>query len=168
MEEKLIRKVSPSQWTNFPVFLICIVLIALMIAATLIFALNPIIAWLSLIPGIVMFWYWLKTGSHKFEVTNERIIEHMGVFSKKSDEVELYRVRDITHERPFHLRLVGLSNITVLSSDRSQPELLIPAITKGKQLKEDLRKAVEAMREKKRVRDVDLGGGGEAFEDSFG
>ncbi|NQY09727.1 MAG: PH domain-containing protein [Flavobacteriales bacterium] len=134
MEEKVIWQGSPSQWMNFAAFVSCILII----------------------PIPFVFWKWLKTKFWKFEITNERLTETTGVLSKSTDELELYRVKDIKLDQPFLLRLVGLSNIRMATSDRTHPVVLIPAISGGKELREQLRKAVEDRRDKKKVRETDF------------
>lgn len=136
-EEAFIWKGSPSQWTNFWWFVGCITVI--------------------LIP--VAIWKWIMTKMHEFEITSERIIETKGVFTRKIDDIELYRVKDIRIEQPFIYRMFGLFNLTVISSDRSLPVLEMKAIINGKQVREDLRKAVEKRRDEKRAREMDFTGG---------
>ena len=69
--------------------------------------------------------------------------------------MQIYRVKDITLEQPIWLRLVGLSNISLISSDKSDPFITIPAIRNGDALREDISNAVEKMRRKKGVREFD-------------
>jgi len=54
------------------------------------------------------------------------------------------------------LRLVGLSNIILATSDRTHSIARIPAISNGEELREKLRVAVDARRDKKRVRETDF------------
>lgn len=137
--EELIWKGSPSQWTNFWIFLSSILVVPIPIA----------------------FWKWLSTEKNKYEITSERIIHQQGVFKVTVDDVELYRVKDIRIEQPFVYRMLGLSNLIVVSSDRTRPSLTIPAIKNGLQVREQLRKAVEKRRDEKRAREMDFTGGGD-------
>lgn len=111
--------------------------------------------WLVL-PLFVILWKWLVIKNTKYEVTTERIRTRTGVLNKKMDEVELYRVRDYKFEQPLFLRAFSLGNIVLQTSDRSNPELVLRAIPKGEELREQLRKHVEACRTNKRVREVDF------------
>ena len=70
--------------------------------------------------------------------------------------MELYRVKDTRLEKPFWLRIFGLSNIVLQTSDRSLPEVNIRAVRNGIEIREKLRKQVESLRDKKRVREVDF------------
>ena len=138
MEEKEIWKGSPSQWTNFGTYVFCI-----------------LFCWL-IIPIFIALWRFLVVKTWKIEITDQRLIEEKGVLSKTTDELELYRVKDIRLDQPFFLRLVGLSNIIMATSDRSHSVVKIPAIKDGKNLREQLRVAVDARRDKKRVRETDF------------
>ena len=72
------------------------------------------------------------------------------------DELELYRVRDYKFDQPIFLRLFGLGNITLQTSDQATPVVIIRAIRDGEALREQIRTAVEDCRVKKRVREVDF------------
>lgn len=138
MEEKEIWEGSPSQWINFGTYLLCFLL-----------------CWL-VIPIFVALWQYLVVRTWKIKITDQRIIEEKGVLSKTTDELELYRVKDIRLDQPFLLRLVGLSNILMVTSDKTNKILKIPAIKDGKNLREQLRIAVDVRRDKKRVRETDF------------
>ncbi len=82
-----------------------------------------------------------------------------GILNKKLDELELYRVKDSTLEQPLLLRMFGLGNITIMSSDVSLPVLQLSAVPGAYEAREKLRLAVEAERDRKRVRDINLSDG---------
>lgn len=93
-----------------------------------------------------------------FEFTSERIRLYQGVFSQDIDEVELYRVKDTRILKPFWFRIFGLSTIVLNTSDRTCPIVEIKAVKDGAGIREKLRKQVEMLRDKKRVREVDFEG----------
>lgn len=136
-EEKLIWSGSPSQVTNLPVFAVCILFI-----------------WV-VFPAFVMLWMWLVTRCTRYELTTERLKYRHGVLNKQLDEIELYRVRDYKFEQPLWLRLFGLGNIRLRTSDQSQPGFVLNAIRDGEAITDQMRNAVEACRIKKGVREVD-------------
>lgn len=138
MEEKEIWKGSPSQWINFGTYIICF-----------------LFCWL-VIPIFIALWKFLVVKTWKIEITDQRLITEKGVLSKTTDELELYRVKDLRLDQPLLLRLVGLSNIVLLTSDRTNPTVIIPSITDGKNVREKLRVAVEARRDMKGVRETDF------------
>ena len=79
-----------------------------------------------------------------------------GVFSRRLDNLELYRVRDYTILQPFLMRILGLGNLHLVTSDAANPELSIEAVKEIEIIREQLRKAVEAARDRKRVRQMDV------------
>ena len=114
-------------------------------------------AWAGLIlPLGWALWIFIETRSVRHELTTERIRLYAGVFNPKMDDVELYRVKDTSMERPFWYRMFGLSTLIIETSDRSQPRIEIKAVGDGDNLRETLRKQVEFWRDRKRVREVDF------------
>jgi uncharacterized membrane protein YdbT with pleckstrin-like domain len=139
MDEKIIFKGSPSQVTNFGYYLLCVLL-------------SPLFGL-----GIIMFLIrFLKTRFTKYEITDERLIEKTGVLSRKTDETELYRVKDINLEEPFFLRMFGLSIILLITSDKSSPLIKLHGVKNGVSLSRELRTLVEARRDKKGVKERDF------------
>jgi uncharacterized membrane protein YdbT with pleckstrin-like domain len=146
-------KGSPSQWLNLGPFSVAILLAAGIIAAGVFF--PPALIGL-VVPLGWMIWSFLVVRCQTFELTTERLRITTGVINQNIDEVELYRVKDMLIERKWWMRLVGLGNIHLETSDRSLPHIDIPAIRDCIGLREALRKKVEAMRDKKRVREMDF------------
>src|SRR5581483_3197507 len=99
MEEK-VWEGSPSQKKNMGIFIAC-----------------GLTFWL-VVPIFIGFWKWLYTRSQRYDVTSERLCITSGIFSKRTEELELYRVRDITLIEPFSLRMFSLGNIELWTTDR--------------------------------------------------
>ena len=137
-EEKELWRGTPSQWVNLPWYILWLLLF-----------------WL-VIPLFILLWQWLVIRTTVYELTSERLKLRRGVLNKHLDEVELYRVRDYQLEQPFFLRLFGLGNILLRTSDRSHPSVRLRAIRDGEQLYERLRAAVEDSRARKGVRELDV------------
>jgi membrane protein YdbS with pleckstrin-like domain len=137
--ETLIWEGHPSQWKNFPAFFVCTLLCVL------------------IIPIFIALWRWLETRYFIYRITSERIVTTSGVLSKRTDELELYRVKDATLLEPFWLRLVSLGNIVLTTSDRTNRIVQISAVPNAAGLREELRRAVEKQRSRKGVRETDLG-----------
>jgi len=101
-------------------------------------------------------WTFLSVRCEIYELSTERLRLYVGVINQKIDELELYRVKDTTTERPLFLRVFGLSNILLETSDRSHPQVTLRAVRDAVNLRETLRKQVEHQRDSKRVREVDF------------
>lgn len=159
MEENTEWKGSPSQLLNIGTYLLCLVLAAGIAAAALLLG-QPLV-WCGLaVPGLVALWSYLTVRCQVYELTSQRLRKYVGVLNQTIDELELYRVKDFTMERPFWYRLFGLSTIVVLTSDRSHPEVRIEAVRDAFALRDSMRRQVEYWRDRKRVREVDFDGAG--------
>ncbi|MEY3897174.1 MAG: hypothetical protein RLZZ214_2695, partial [Verrucomicrobiota bacterium] len=116
------------------------------------------------LPFGYLLWRYLVVRTQVFELTSERLRVTRGVINQKIDEIELYRVKDSVMVRPWWMRLTGLASIVLATSDRTLPDLVIPAIHGGSELREILRKNVEIQRDRKRVRETDFDdAGGDEF-----
>ena len=158
-EENSLWKGSPSQWLNLWPFTAAILLTALIIAGGVFF---PPAFGLLVVPPLYLIWKYLVVRMEMFELTNERLRITRGVINQKIDEIELYRVKDSVMIRSWWMRLTGLSSIQLETSDRTMPQLVIPAIKGGTEMRELLRKQVELQRDKKRVREMDFDDAGDA------
>ncbi|MCU0275365.1 MAG: PH domain-containing protein [Acidobacteria bacterium] len=165
MEEKKVWSGCSSQLINLGVYVICILLFAAALAALLLLwsKLEPL-GTAALAAGIIValvplayaLYRWIEVRCFRYEVSSERIRITSGILSKKSNALELYRVKDYTLDAPFFYRLFGLGHIRLQTSDRSNPELLLRAVPRARKLMDDIRIHVEARRDLKRVREVDF------------
>jgi uncharacterized membrane protein YdbT with pleckstrin-like domain len=140
-EETLVWSGSPSQVTNMSTFVIC--------------ALAAFTIFLIPVSAIVALWKYVAVRCQKYELTTQRLKLQAGVLSKKIDEIELYRVKDTRFEQSFFLRLFGLGNVVILSSDMTQPAQTIKAVSNAQALREQIRTLVEDRRDQKRVRMIE-------------
>ena len=140
--ENLLWSGTPSQVTNFGAFVIWGLLACTLVLAPVAF--------------FVILWKYLAVKNQVYELTNQRLKMHSGVLSKRIEELELYRVRDTQFEQPFFLRLFGLGNVILLTTDTTSPEVIVPAIPNAQAIREQIRYAVEETRDSKRVRVAEL------------
>jgi uncharacterized membrane protein YdbT with pleckstrin-like domain len=152
-EENILWKGSPSQWLNLGPFTISAILAAGIIGGGLFF--PPAFAGL-LLPILYAVWKYLSVRTRVYELTSERLKISSGVINQHVDEIELYRVKDSQLLRTWWMRLTSLASVHLDTSDRSMPQLVIPAIRGGMEMRELLRKQVEIQRDKKRVRELDF------------
>ncbi len=99
---------------------------------------------------------YLQTKCKIYELTSERLKMREGVFSKVTDTLELYRVKDIETRQPFVYRLCGIENVQLNTSDTSSPFVLIQAIPHHVGLGDKIRNQVEIIRQQKGVREIDV------------
>ena len=107
-------------------------------------------------PVLWVAWIWISTKAESFTLTTERLRIKKGVFNQTFDEVELYRVKDITLTRSMLQRMLGLGSVVMQTSDRGQENINISSVRQSEELREHLRKQVELIRDRKRVREVDF------------
>jgi uncharacterized membrane protein YdbT with pleckstrin-like domain len=158
MKEDSVWKGSPSQWLNLGSYTTGVIAIAALIVGGIFF--PPAFIGLVLPIGW-MIWSYLTVRTQIFELTSERLRITRGIINQTIDEVELYRVKDTQMIRTWWMRLTGLASISMETSDRTMPKLVIPAIHGGLELREQLRKLVEIQRDKKRVREMDFDDAGD-------
>ena len=123
----------PSQWQNLGWFVLCLLIIP--------------------IPAAI--WKWLETRSTVYTLTDQRLKFTRGVFSKTTEDLELYRVRDTKFQQSFFERLAGLGAIELYSTDETSPTIRLPFIADAEAVREKIRALVEARRDAKRVRYLD-------------
>ncbi len=137
-DEQTLWKGSPSQVTNLGLYLLC-----------------GLTFWL-VVPIFIALWKWLELRCSVYELTTERLKQTRGVFAKRTEELELYRVKDLAVEQPLFLRLFSLANVILETSDKSSPRVALEAVPRAQELGDTIRRQVEELRQRKRVREVDF------------
>jgi membrane protein YdbS with pleckstrin-like domain len=165
MAEETVWRGSVSQWKNFGFFVlqffIAVAIVVIFIplsrnASPDIQRLSPYILLLLAVPMFIAAKRYLQTKCRVYEVTNERLKTTEGIFSKVTDTLEFYRIKDIERQQPFLYRLCGIENIQLNTSDTSSPLVLIEAIPHDVGLSDKIRNQVEAIRQQKGVREIDV------------
>ena len=87
----------------------------------------------------------------RYRLTEEKLIVTTGILSTKEEEVQLYRIMDLTLHRSIWQRMFGVGTIHCCSGDKTTPEFDIKDIKRPAEVKELLSKNIEEQREKKRV-----------------
>jgi uncharacterized membrane protein YdbT with pleckstrin-like domain len=116
----------------------------------------PFVSCLLLLPIPWAIYRWLLVKTTTYELTTERLITERGILNKTKDTLELYRVRDLQVTQPFWIRLFGLENIHLLTTDTSCPRITIDCVPAELALPNKFRAQVEATRLAKRVRNVEI------------
>lgn len=87
----------------------------------------------------------------RYRLTEEKLIIDTGFFTRKEDEIRLYRIMDIGLKRTLGERIFGLGTIHCCSGDKTSPEFDIKRIKKSRDVKELLSDLVEKRRMEQRV-----------------
>lgn len=153
-EEQTLFKGSPSL-----VLALGPLLISLLVVAASIFVGYKYSPWAFIAGGVAVVYGLARIviiKANYYELTTERIRIRRGIFTKRTDELELYRVKDATIVEPLFYRFLGVANIQIATTDVSTPILVLQAVQGAAGLRESLRHSVETCREKKRVRLTEL------------
>ena len=86
-----------------------------------------------------------------YKLTKDKLLIESGFLNKKEEEVRLYRIMDLTLNRPFWQRIWGLGTIHCCTADKSTPEFDVLKIKNAEYVKNLLSDMVEEERDKKRV-----------------
>jgi len=125
---------------------------------------GTLLGWLTLllclvgIGFLIILVLWIRNLATTYELTADRLIMRRGIFNKSIDEIELYRIKDIRVDFSIINQIADIGTITIRSSDQTtgdQP-LVIPHVDAARRRREELRVLVDAARQKRRVREIDM------------
>jgi uncharacterized membrane protein YdbT with pleckstrin-like domain len=88
----------------------------------------------------------------RYRLSEDRLFVSEGFLNIRDDEILLYRVRDIDTRRSLWQRLFGVGTVTVISSDKTMPNLVLKNIKDPIFVKELIHSQVEEAKIKRRVR----------------
>ena len=88
----------------------------------------------------------------RYCLSEDRLFISEGFLNIRDDEILLYRVRDVDTRRSLWQRLFGVGTVTVISSDKTMPSLVLKNIKDPIFVKELIHRQVEEMKIRRRVR----------------
>jgi len=94
---------------------------------------------------------WVTALTIRYKLTNERLIVTRGFISKRIEETELYRVNDVSMKQSVMERMFGLGDVRLESTDATTPEPQIKDIKNPERVKDLIRQASRAERQRRRV-----------------
>lgn len=152
--EAILWQGHSSQWLHFWFYFFC-ALLAIGCSVGALFTAGMSLIGL-IVPAVMWGIRWWMTRSTHYEMTSQRLRITTGILNRRLDELELYRVKDYVMEEPFYLRMLGLGNLSIVTSDSTTPVVSIHAIHDVQNVREKLRTAVQTERDRKRVREMDV------------
>ncbi len=105
--ETVIWKGNSSQWIHMGYYMFCILLAAGCVVGAIFTHGLALIG--LLVPVLMWVIRWLTTKSTLYTLTSERLLIAHGIFNRREENLELYRVRDYSVEQPFSLRVIAAS-----------------------------------------------------------
>jgi uncharacterized membrane protein YdbT with pleckstrin-like domain len=89
--------------------------------------------------------------SMRVRMTNRSVENETGVFSKKIDVLELWRIRDVRYKQSLLDRILGIAHIEVFTKDVTSPHFEVIGLPASRAVFEKLRDSIEIQRQTKRV-----------------
>ncbi|WP_374397044.1 PH domain-containing protein [Sphingopyxis sp.] len=125
---------------------------------------GTLVGWLTLllclvgVGFLIILVQWIRNLDMTYELTEDRLILRKGIFVKSVDEIELYRVKDVRMDFTLINQWAGIGTISIDSSDETTRKgaLVMPHIDRAAERREELRRLVDAARQKRRVRELDV------------
>ncbi|MCX7005177.1 MAG: PH domain-containing protein [bacterium] len=82
---------------------------------------------------------WIDLKSMQYRLTNQRLFVLKGLFSKETQELELFRIKDIAVQQSLLQRVLGYGQVTIVSSDDTTPVVTLRGIANPIGIKELVR-----------------------------
>lgn len=103
----------------------------------------------------------------KYMLSEDRLFVEKGLLNLRTEEVLLYRIRDIELSMNLSQRIFGVGSVCIYSSDKSSPHVDIENVKDPRAVKELIHKSVEAAKDKRRMRSMEVMGD-DPFDDPHG
>jgi uncharacterized membrane protein YdbT with pleckstrin-like domain len=81
----------------------------------------------------------LKLRSTKYTLTNQRLLIETGLVSKRLDEIDMRLIDDSRFDQSVVHRLLGIGNVTVISSDKNTPVYVLHGVADPRAVREMIR-----------------------------
>jgi membrane protein YdbS with pleckstrin-like domain len=103
-------------------------------AAVICVILPPPIPWIVAGALVGLLWLWLlgvlayERLAVAYVLTTQRLVHQRGILRRTTNRIEIIDIDDVTVEQGFVERMLGVGTIRILSSDASDPKLLLRGI----------------------------------------
>jgi uncharacterized membrane protein YdbT with pleckstrin-like domain len=113
----------------------------------------PVLIWLSLLTLIIAFYRFSYIRKVSYLITPEFVRVSQGIFFKRTDQVELFRVKDYIVTQSFLLQILGLMNLELRSTDPVNPIIWLCGIPHS-DLVDTIREHVQEGRQHNRIFEI--------------
>jgi membrane protein YdbS with pleckstrin-like domain/DNA-directed RNA polymerase subunit RPC12/RpoP len=159
--EKDVFTTRPS-WRSFPGTLLLAVLFPVA-AVVLIFVLtaHPAVKGGIVVAGLVLGLAFflvvlVKRYSLLYRLSTQRLFVNRGLVSRRVEEIELFRIRDIDSVQNLLERILGYGRVNVFSTDATTPKFELSGITDPLAVKDTIRTHFRNARVRERVRPTEF------------
>jgi uncharacterized membrane protein YdbT with pleckstrin-like domain len=91
-----------------------------------------------------------------YDIYDDRIVESRGIFSVTTREVYFHRIKSVMMERPFWMRILGVGNIMVRSSDQFTSYFVIYGIDNVEEFEEDFQNVIQDKRKENGMKEYEV------------
>jgi len=126
----------------FHVFFLTLATVALMLLSVW---MSPVFVWPALAAAIIAACRFALINSIQYTITHEIIRIQKGILMKRTDQVEMYRIKDYIILQPLLFQAFGLMNLILKTTDPENPLLNIMGIPRS-DLVDTIRDAVQKAR----------------------
>lgn len=117
-----------------------------------------IISYWSLFGIIIVLYIFriLQTKNLIYTFTTERLVFYYGILNKKKDYIEYFRIRDYYINRSLWMRIFGIAEFVIISTDRRLPLMKIKGLKGLYDYENELRYHIEESRVSGKGRELDI------------
>ena len=105
---------------------------------------------------ILCYWKMIVIYCWKYEFGERTITEKKGVFNVTINEIHYFRIKSVQVEKPFFMRIFGLSNIILTTSDPSNPVMRLYAMPKGDEIHGAIKRMIFEWRNTYGIKEIDV------------
>ena len=139
-------KAMVGHWALVSVITLVLIVVAVMLA-------GPVSIFVGILIGLIWLcslglWGVRKLG-FKYELTTQRLKHRAGILTLTNDRIELIDVDDVLYKQGLVQAMLGVGNITIKSSDVSNPELVLVGIDQVRQVADMIDNARRTERRKR-------------------
>jgi len=96
----------------------------------------------SVLAGIIVIGYWANLGyrflrahrGHHYRLTNRRLFVTTGFFSRRVDQLELLRIKDVYIQQSMVGDWLGIGNVVVISSEQTLPKAYLLGVDEPRRI----------------------------------
>lgn len=112
--------------------------------------------WIVVVPVFIYIVKWIITYCWWYYFNEKTIQERKGVFSVHTREIHYYRVKSVRLNEPFLMRIFGLSDVILITSDPYIRKLKIHAVFHGREYVDQIKKYVNMWKSHRSLAEHDI------------
>lgn len=116
--------------------------------------LTSIAVTLALLLSILLLYRFIYLRRIRYRIGAEQLVSEHGIFQRKVDYMELYRIVDFTEHQSLLQQLCGLKTVSIFSTDRNTPRLDLTGIRNKEEVVALIRERVEYNKRKKGIYEI--------------